>query len=127
MLSPKKMKFRKQSKGRIRGTPGTGSHLAFGDFGIMATESGRITARHYVEASKQLGPGRRHGKILVDLKAIEPDELTSSIEQHVKRILLDLCNWVQGRKESTAALSREMMAATRKKSGGCATSAPRLF
>jgi len=51
MLSPKKMKFRKQSKGRIRGTPGAGSHLAFGEFGIMATEAGRITARQ-IEAGR---------------------------------------------------------------------------
>ena len=51
MLSPKKMKFRKQSKGRIRGTPGAGAHLAFGDYGIMATESGRITARQ-IEAGR---------------------------------------------------------------------------
>ena len=60
---------------------------------------GRITVRQYVEASKQIGPGRRLGKILVDMKAIEPDELSTSIEHHVKRILLDLCNWVQGEYE----------------------------
>ncbi len=57
---------------------------------------GRLSARHYVDASKQIRPGRRLGKILVDMKAIEPDELSTSMEHHVKRILLDLCNWVQG-------------------------------
>jgi hypothetical protein len=36
---------------------------------------GRITARQYIEASKQIRPGRRLGAILVELEAIEPDEL----------------------------------------------------
>jgi large subunit ribosomal protein L16 len=51
MLSPKKMKFRKQSKGRVRGPARGGAHLAFGDFGIMATENGRINARQ-IEAAR---------------------------------------------------------------------------
>jgi len=51
MLSPKKLKFRKQSKGRIRGVARSGNHLAFGDFGIMAVENGRITARQ-IEAGR---------------------------------------------------------------------------
>ncbi|MFK7873181.1 MAG: 50S ribosomal protein L16 [Oligoflexales bacterium] len=51
MLSPKKMKFRKRQKGRNRGQAETGNHLAFGDFGIMALESGRITSRQ-IEAAR---------------------------------------------------------------------------
>ena len=51
MLSPKKLKFRKQSKGRLKGAARGGTHLAFGDFGIMATENGRITARQ-IEAGR---------------------------------------------------------------------------
>lgn len=51
MLSPKKMKFRKQQKRRIRGNAQSGNHLAFGEFGIMATESGRITSRQ-IEAAR---------------------------------------------------------------------------
>jgi large subunit ribosomal protein L16 len=51
MLSPKKMKFRKESKGRIKGKARTGAHLAFGDFGLMASEGGRITARQ-IEAAR---------------------------------------------------------------------------
>lgn len=51
MLSPKKMKFRKRQKGRNRGQAGSGNHLAFGDYGIMAVESGRITARQ-IEAAR---------------------------------------------------------------------------
>lgn len=51
MLSPKKMKFRKRFKGRIKGQALRGSHLAFGDFGLAAVEPGRITSRQ-IEAAR---------------------------------------------------------------------------
>ncbi|MBM4251172.1 MAG: 50S ribosomal protein L16 [Deltaproteobacteria bacterium] len=51
MLAPKKMKYRKSQKGRIKGHAQKGADLAFGDFGIMATENGRITARQ-IEAAR---------------------------------------------------------------------------
>ena len=51
MLSPKKMKFRKQHKGRIKGDAERGAKLAFGDFGLQALESGKITARQ-IEAAR---------------------------------------------------------------------------
>ena len=51
MLSPKKMKFRKRHKGRIRGKATSGTELAFGNYGIMAVEGGRITARQ-IEAAR---------------------------------------------------------------------------
>lgn len=51
MLSPKKLKFRKQSKGRIKGDASRGTHLAFGDYGLQAIESGKITARQ-IEAAR---------------------------------------------------------------------------
>ncbi len=51
MLSPKKMKFRKQHKGRIKGDAGRGAKLSFGDFGLQALEAGKITARQ-IEAAR---------------------------------------------------------------------------
>ena len=51
MLSPKKLKFRKQQKRRIRGQAQSGNYLAFGEFGLMALEGGRITARQ-IEAAR---------------------------------------------------------------------------
>ncbi len=51
MLSPKKLKFRKQSKGRIKGEASRGTHLAFGEYGLQAIESGKITARQ-IEAAR---------------------------------------------------------------------------
>lgn len=51
MLSPKKMKYRKAHKGRIKGDAIRGSELSFGDFGLQALESGKITARQ-IEAAR---------------------------------------------------------------------------
>jgi len=51
MLSPKKMKHRKSQKGRIKGHAQKGADLKFGDFGLMSTENGRITARQ-IEAAR---------------------------------------------------------------------------
>jgi large subunit ribosomal protein L16 len=51
MLSPKKLKFRKQFKGRIKGRAETGAHIAFGEYAIQALEPGRITSRQ-IEAAR---------------------------------------------------------------------------
>ncbi len=45
MLSPKRVKWRKQFIGRSRGLATRGSTLDFGDFGLQATEHGMLTAR----------------------------------------------------------------------------------
>jgi hypothetical protein len=57
---------------------------------------GRITARQYIEASKQIRPGRRLGAILVELEAIEPDELMGAVEQQVRELLVELMTWTHG-------------------------------
>lgn len=51
MLAPKRVKYRKQQKGRMRGTAFTGSSLSFGDFGLKALECGRLTSRQ-IEAAR---------------------------------------------------------------------------
>ncbi len=51
MLSPKKVKYRKRQKGRIRGKAYRGSTVAFGDYGLQAVGPGRITARQ-IEAAR---------------------------------------------------------------------------
>jgi len=51
MLSPKRVKYRKQQKGRMKGTASRGNTVSFGDFGLQATECGRITARQ-IEAAR---------------------------------------------------------------------------
>jgi large subunit ribosomal protein L16 len=51
MLSPKKVKFRKQMKGRMRGVARRGSSLNFGEFGLQAVGSGWVNARE-IEAAR---------------------------------------------------------------------------
>lgn len=51
MLAPKKMKHRKMFKGRMRGMAYRGSSLSFGDFGLQASQRGRLTARQ-IEAAR---------------------------------------------------------------------------
>jgi large subunit ribosomal protein L16 len=52
MLQPRKLKFRKQQKGRMKGNAQRGNQLSFGSFGIKALESTWITARQ-IEAARQ--------------------------------------------------------------------------
>ena len=51
MLAPKRVKFRKQQKGRTRGMANRGSTVAFGDFGLQSQEPGWITNRQ-IEAAR---------------------------------------------------------------------------
>jgi large subunit ribosomal protein L16 len=48
---PKRVKFRKAQKGRIRGNATRGNTVAFGDYGLQSLESGRVNARH-IEAGR---------------------------------------------------------------------------
>lgn len=48
---PKRVKFRKAQKGRIRGNASRGNTVAFGDYGLQSLESGRVNARH-IEAGR---------------------------------------------------------------------------
>lgn len=52
MLQPKKTKFRKQQKGRMKGNAQRGAQLAFGSFGIKTLEEAWITGRQ-IEAARQ--------------------------------------------------------------------------
>lgn len=51
MLMPKKVKYRKQQRGRMKGKAWTGSQLAFGDFGLKATRCAWVTDRQ-IEAAR---------------------------------------------------------------------------
>ena len=52
MLQPKKTKYRRMQKGRMKGNAQRGTELAFGSFGIKAQESAWITGRQ-IEAARQ--------------------------------------------------------------------------
>lgn len=45
MLSPKRVKWRRQHRGNFKGLAQRGSKLAFGDYGLASIEAGRLTAR----------------------------------------------------------------------------------
>lgn len=51
MLAPKKVKYRKRQKGRMRGRPLKGTQVSFGEYGLMAMDPGWITARQ-IEAGR---------------------------------------------------------------------------
>ncbi len=52
MLSPKRTKFRKQHKGRVRGMAKGGTDINFGSYGLKAITPGRVTARQ-IEAARR--------------------------------------------------------------------------
>ena len=66
MLQPKRTKFRKQFKGKNRGLAHRGSDVSFGEFGLKATDRGRLTARQ-IEAARRAMTRyvKRGGKIWI--------------------------------------------------------------
>ncbi len=52
MLQPARTKYRKQQKGRNKGVAARGTKVSFGEFGLKATERGRLTARQ-IEAARR--------------------------------------------------------------------------
>ncbi len=76
MLSPKKVKYRKQQKGRIRGVASRGNQLSFGDYGLKALGKGKITAQQ-IEAARIAitRHAKRRGKVWI---RIFPDKPVTS-------------------------------------------------
>ncbi len=73
MLIPKKVKYRKQQKGRIRGISQSGNTVAFGDYGLRALEGGWITTRQIEAARVTITRSiKRGGKIWVRIFADKP-------------------------------------------------------
>lgn len=66
MLLPKKVKHRKQFKGRMKGSAKGGTELNFGDFGLQATECGWLSSRQ-IEAARRAMTRyvKRGGKIWI--------------------------------------------------------------
>jgi len=66
MMMPKKVKFRKQQRGRRRGLATRGQKISFGDYGLQATEVGWVTARQLEAARVAMTRHvKRGGKIWV--------------------------------------------------------------
>lgn len=73
MLQPKRVKYRKVQKGRIRGKAYRGSELAFGSFGLQTLDHGRITARQ-IEAGRiaMTRHAKRGGKVWIRMFPDKP-------------------------------------------------------
>jgi len=73
MLAPKRVKYRKTQKGRMRGKAIRGSTIAFGDFGLKAVEPGWITQRQLeavrVTVSRMM---KREGKLWIRIFPDKP-------------------------------------------------------
>ena len=66
MLLPKKVKHRKQFKGRMKGAADRGTDINFGDYGLQATECGFLTARQIEAARRAMTRHvKRGGKIWI--------------------------------------------------------------
>lgn len=63
---PKRVKYRKQQKGRVRGNATSGNYVAYGEFGLQALEIGRITAKH-IEAGRVAAQHllQREGRVFI--------------------------------------------------------------
>ena len=66
MLQPKRTKYRKAQKGRLRGKAQRGNQLSFGNYGLQALESGKISARS-IEAARvaMTRHAKRGGKVWI--------------------------------------------------------------
>ena len=73
MLSPKKVKYRKSQKGRMKGAAHRGSDLNFGEFGLQATDCGKISSKQ-IEAARiaMTRHVKRGGKIWIRIFPDKP-------------------------------------------------------
>ena len=73
MLMPRKVKHRKQHRGRLTGEAKGGSRITFGDYGIQALEPGWVTARQ-IEAGRVAASHflRREGRLFIRIQPNKP-------------------------------------------------------
>ncbi|WP_461210858.1 50S ribosomal protein L16 [Desulfocurvus sp. DL9XJH121] len=83
MLTPKRTKYRKRQKGRLRGKATRGNTIAFGDIGIKALEHGKLTSQQ-IEAARvaMMRHIKRGGKVWI---RIFPDQVYTSKPAEVRQ------------------------------------------
>jgi len=73
MLQPARRKYRKEQKGRNTGVATRGAAVSFGDFGLKATERGRLTARQIEAARRAISRHiKRGGRIFIRIFPDKP-------------------------------------------------------
>ena len=72
-MMPKRVKFRKSQRGKMRGNATRGNYVAFGEYGLMTLESGWITARQ-IEAGRVAASHflRREGRLFIRIFPHKP-------------------------------------------------------
>lgn len=70
---PRRVKWRKQQKGRIRGNATVGNYVSYGDYGLQATEAGFVNSRH-IEAGRIAAMHflQRQGKVYIRMFPHKP-------------------------------------------------------
>jgi len=73
MLMPKRVKYRKQMRGRMKGKESRGVEISFGDYGLQALEPGWVTARQ-IEAARRaiVHAMKRRGKVWIRIFPDKP-------------------------------------------------------
>ncbi|HXF84091.1 MAG TPA: 50S ribosomal protein L16 [Anaerolineales bacterium] len=73
MLMPKRVKWRKQMRGRLKGKAYRGAEISFGEFGLQALEPGWVTARQ-IEAARRtiVREMKRRGKVWIRIFPAKP-------------------------------------------------------
>jgi len=79
-LMPKRMKYRKQQRGRLRGRASRGNTVAFGDFGLQSLGRGWITARQ-IEAGRVAATRALEGEGKVFIRIFPHKPVTSTPEE----------------------------------------------
>jgi large subunit ribosomal protein L16 len=73
MLMPKRVKWRKQMRGRMTGKAFRGAEISFGEYGLQALEPGWITARQIEAARRTIVRGmKRRGKVWIRIFPYKP-------------------------------------------------------
>ena len=73
MLMPKRVKYRKQMRGRMKGKASRGTNIVFGEYGLQALEPGWVTARQIEAARRALVRYmRRRGRVWIRIFPDKP-------------------------------------------------------
>ena len=73
MLMPKRVKYRKQMRGRMKGKESRGVEISFGEYGLLAMEPGWVTARQIEAARRTLVHAmKRRGKVWIRIIPDKP-------------------------------------------------------
>jgi large subunit ribosomal protein L16 len=107
MLAPKRVKFRKMMKGRTRGFATRGNTVAFGQYGLMATEPGWITNRQIEAARVALTREmKRGGKVWIRLCKGNPEGWVAVVKPGRVMFELEGIELSLARKSLTLAASK---------------------